>query len=319
MINPNIPNYSCTPDEVFHDFLRTILSFGNEKADRTGVGTISHHGYLGRYRSVDAFFPLLTTKKMYFNAIKVELIWLLRGMTNIKWLNDNNCTIWDEWADENGDLGPVYGAQWRRWSGFTHIDSVEVVSTEDGIAKDMRASKNFRLVDQLADVFHSVLRNPMSRRHIVTAWNPANISDMALPPCHKDFIFMCTEVESDVFRVDIRFSMRSNDAFLGAPFNIASYAIMLMMFVHCWNKHPARHGKRFLVGDTLHHVDDAHIYTNHLDAVKLQLGNDPRKYNSPTVKLIDRKEISMPWDFEPSDIVLEGYESYPSIKAEVAV
>jgi thymidylate synthase len=223
-------------------------------------------------------FPLLTTKKLHLRSIIYEMLWFIKGDTNIKYLNDNKVTIWDEWADENGDLGPVYGHQWRSWPA------------PDG-----------RKIDQLAAVINSLKNNPDSRRHIVSAWNPAEVDQMALPPCHSLFQFYVADG-----KLSCQLYQRSADVFLGVPFNIASYALLTMMIAQECG---------YELGDFVHTLGDAHIYTNHFEQVDLQLSRTPRELP----KMILSPDVKSVFDFDYSDFRLEGYDPYPSIKADVAV
>ena len=259
------------------DLLRHIQEEGILKSDRTGTGTKSVFGYQMRFNLAEGF-PLLTTKKVHLKSIIHELLWFIAGDTNIKYLKDNGVSIWDEWADENGDLGPVYGHQWRSWPA------------PDG-----------RSIDQLADVVSQIRKNPDSRRLIVSAWNPAEVDKMALPPCHSLFQFYVANG-----RLSLQLYQRSADTFLGVPFNIASYALLTMMAAQCCGLEP---------GDFVHTLGDAHIYTNHFEQVALQLSRQPR----PLPKMIinpDKKDI---FNFKYEDFELTGYDPWPSIKAPVAV
>lgn len=259
------------------DLLRHVLDNGNVKHDRTGTGTRSVFGYQMRY-DLQEGFPLLTTKKLHTRSIFYELLWFLRGDTNIKYLHDNKVTIWDEWADRNGDLGPVYGKQWRCWQGA------------DG-----------RTIDQISGVIEQIKHNPDSRRMLVSAWNVAEIEEMALPPCHIVFQFYVANG-----RLSCQLYQRSADIFLGVPFNIASYALLTCMIAQvCGLK----------AGDFIHTLGDAHLYNNHLEQARLQLTRTP--YPLPVLKLNpDIKDI---FDFKYEDIVIENYQAHPHIKAEVAV
>jgi len=263
--------------QEYHRLLRKVLDHGSFREDRTGVGAYSVFGEQSRY-DLSAGFPCVTTKKLHLRSIIHELLWFLKGDTNVQYLRDNKVTIWDEWADEKGDLGPVYGAQWRRWQGkdgFTH--------------------------DQIAEVIQSIQKNPYSRRHIVSAWNVARVPEMALPPCHLMFQFFV-----DRGRLSCQLYQRSADLFLGVPFNIASYALLTMMVAQVCGLQP---------GDFVHTFGDLHLYANHLEQAKLQLSREPKalpvmKIN-PAVKEIDA--------FVFEDFTLEGYEPWPTIKAEIAV
>ena len=259
------------------DLLRHIKLHGIEKSDRTGTGTKSVFGYQMRF-DLSEGFPLLTTKKMYLKGIIYELLWFLKGDTNIKYLVDNNVHIWDEWADENGDLGPVYGHQWRSWPA------------PDGSS-----------VDQLAGVIDLIRNNPDSRRMLVCAWNPGEVDKMALPPCHCLFQFYVAEG-----KLSCQLYQRSADTFLGVPFNIASYALLTMMIAQTSGLEP---------GEFIHTTGDTHIYFNHFDQVREQLGRTPR----PLPKMILNPEVKSVFDFKAEDFTLEGYDPWPAIKAPVAV
>ena len=257
--------------------MRTILDEGHYKADRTGTGTYSIFGYQMRF-DLQKGFPLLTTKKLHLRSIIYELLWFLRGDTNIQYLHDHNVTIWDEWADENGDLGPVYGKQWRSWEA------------PDG-----------RVIDQITSLIEQLKRNPDSRRLIVSAWNPADVDQMALPPCHTMFQFYANDGQ-----LSCQLYQRSADVFLGVPFNIASYALLTMMVAQvCGLK----------AKDFVHTFGDAHIYSNHVEQAKLQLSRDPR----PLPQMRINPEVKSIFDFQYEDFTLENYDPHPHIKAEVAV
>ncbi|HAI80774.1 MAG TPA: thymidylate synthase [Chryseobacterium sp.] len=261
----------------YHDLLQHILDNGTDKTDRTGTGTRSVFGYQLRYNLSEGF-PLVTTKKVHLKSIIYELLWFLNGDTNIKYLTDNGVSIWNEWADENGDLGPVYGAQWRSWAGA------------DG-----------KIVDQISEVIDQIKKNPDSRRLIVSAWNVAEISNMALAPCHAMFQFYVADG-----KLSLQLYQRSADVFLGVPFNIASYALLLMMVAQVCDLE---------VGDYVHTFGDVHIYNNHFEQVKKQLSRTPKAL--PTMKI--NPEIKDIFDFGFEDFTLENYEPYPGIKAPVAV
>ena len=259
------------------DLLREIRDNGVTKTDRTGVGTKSIFGHQMRFNLQDGF-PLLTTKKVFLKGIIYELLWFLKGDTNIKFLTDNNVHIWDEWADENGDLGYVYGKQWRSWEAT------------DG-----------RVIDQISQVVDLIKNHPDSRRILVTAWNPAEIDKMALPPCHCLFQFYVADG-----KLSCQLYQRSADTFLGVPFNIASYALLTMMLAQVCDLKP---------GEFIHTTGDTHIYLNHLNQVNEQLSREPR----PLPKMIINPDVKSIFDFKYEDFQLEGYDPYPAIKAPVAV
>ncbi len=247
------------------------------KEDRTGTGTQSVFGYQMRFNLADGF-PLLTTKKVHLKSIIYELLWFISGDTNIKYLKDHGVTIWDEWADADGNLGPVYGHQWRSWPA------------PDG-----------RTIDQLSQVIETIKRNPDSRRMLVTAWNPGEVDNMALPPCHCLFQFYVADG-----KLSCQLYQRSADVFLGVPFNIASYALLTMMIAQECGLQP---------GEFVHTTGDTHIYKNHFDQVALQLSREPRKL--PVMKL--NPDVKSVFDFKYEDFTLEGYDPWPAIKAPVAV
>ena len=259
------------------DLMRHVLEHGDPKTDRTGTGTLSVFGWQMRFRLRDGF-PLLTTKKLHTRSIIHELLWFLQGDTNIRYLKENGVSIWDEWADADGELGPVYGKQWRRWE------------TADG-----------RTVDQLARVVDSIRHNPDSRRHLVSAWNPGEVDDMALPPCHALFQFYVAGG-----RLSCQLYQRSADIFLGVPFNIASYALLTLMVAQVCELEP---------GDFIWTGGDCHLYSNHLEQAREQLGREPRAL--PTLRLNPAVRDLFGFRFE--DIALEGYDPHPHIKAPVAV
>lgn len=270
------------------DLLQHILDNGYQKGDRTGTGTISTFGYQMRFHLEDGF-PLLTTKKVHLRSIIHELLWLLNGDTNIKYLHDNKVSIWDEWADENGDLGPIYGAQWRNWNN-------------EGI-------------DQISELVEALKNNPNSRRHIVTAWNPSVLPDekskdfaanvaqgkAALPPCHAFFQFYVANN-----KLSCQLYQRSADVFLGVPFNIASYSLLTMMLAQVCG---------LGLGDFVHTFGDVHIYNNHIEQVKLQLSREPRQL--PTMCI--NPDVKSIFDFKYEDFKLENYNPYDSIKADVSI
>lgn len=259
------------------DLLGHVLKNGVRKDDRTGTGTVSTFGYQMRFDLAEGF-PLLTTKKLHLKSIIYELLWFLRGDTNVQFLHDHKVSIWDEWADKNGDLGNIYGYQWRSWR------------SADG-----------KTTDQIADVVKSIKENPDSRRHLVSAWNVGDLDKMALPPCHILFQFWVANG-----KLSLQLYQRSCDIFLGIPFNIASYALLLMMMAQATDLQP---------GEFVHTLGDAHIYTNHLEQVDLQLSREPR--NLPTMKL--NPERTSIFDFQFADFTLEGYDPHPHIKGKVAV
>jgi len=261
----------------YHDLLRHVLTQGTVKSDRTGTGTISVFGYQMRF-DLQKGFPLLTTKKLHTRSIFHELLWFIKGETNIKYLKDNKVSIWDEWADENGDLGPVYGKQWRSWEGA------------DGTT-----------IDQFSNVIEEIKKNPDSRRLLVVAFNPADINKMALPPCHAFFQFYVADG-----KLSCQLYQRSADIFLGVPFNIASYALLVHMVAQVCNLE---------VGEFIHTLGDAHIYSNHLEQVKLQLSRECR----PLPKLKLNPNVKSIFDFKYEDIEITGYDPHPAIKGEVAI
>lgn len=273
-----------TAVKQYLDLLTDILQNGVEKEDRTGVGTTSVFGRQLRFNLQDGF-PLLTTKKIYTKAIIHELLWFIRGETNISYLKENGVKIWDEWADADGNLGPVYGHQWRNWTGYT----------------EGKFEMEPKRIDQLAQVIKDLKANPDGRRHIVTAWNPSDVPNMALPPCHLLYQFYVANG-----KLSCQMYQRSCDVFLGVPFNIASYALLTMMIAQVTGLVPH---------EFIHTFGDVHIYKNHMQQVLTQLGRDPKPlpkmFINPNVKDID--------DFEYSDFQLVGYAPHPAIKAEVAV
>lgn len=263
--------------KAYLDLLRTILEQGVRKTDRTGTGTLSYFGYQMRF-DLSEGFPLLTTKKLHTRSIFYELLWMLKGDTNIKYLHDHGVTIWDEWADANGDLGPVYGKQWRSWAG------------PDG-----------HTVDQIKEVVRQIRETPDSRRLMVSAWNPAEVDKMALPPCHAFFQFYVTEG-----RLSCQLYQRSGDVFLGVPFNIASYALLTAMVAQVCGLKP---------GTFVHTLGDAHLYSNHLEQARLQLTRTP--FPLPALEL--NPEVKNLDDFTYEDIRILNYQAHPHIKADVAV
>jgi len=261
----------------FHDLMSHVLEQGVLKTDRTGTGTKSVFGYQMRFNLQEGF-PLLTTKKLHIKSILHELLWFLTGDTNIKYLKDNGVSIWDEWADENGNLGPVYGYQWRSWP-----------------------AANGKHIDQIAQVVNQLKNNPDSRRMIVSAWNVAEIENMKLPPCHAFFQFYVADG-----KLSCQLYQRSADIFLGVPFNIASYAMLTMMMAQVCN---------LQVGDFIHTLGDAHIYSNHVEQAKLQLSRELR----PLPTLAINRAVSSIFDFKFEDFTIENYNPHPHIKAAVAV
>ncbi|WP_347267945.1 thymidylate synthase [Paracoccus sp. (in: a-proteobacteria)] len=262
----------------YHDALRTVLEQGVESTDRTGTGTIACFGLQSRYPLAEGF-PLVTTKKLHLRSIIHELLWFLSGDTNIGYLNRNGVTIWDEWADANGDLGPVYGRQWRRFGATQAADGI----------------------DQIAELVHNIRANPDSRRLIVSAWNPGELSQMALPPCHTLW-----QVRILGGKLHLQLYQRSADMFLGVPFNIASYALLAHMLAHVTGHEP---------GDFVHSIGDAHIYSNHLEQVRTQLQRDPK----PLPQLRIRRPVASIFDFAFDDFEIDGYDPDPAIRAPVAV
>lgn len=263
--------------QQYHDLLRHILDNGTEKGDRTGTGTVSTFGYQMRF-DLNEGFPVLTTKKLHLRSIIHELLWFLQGDTNIKYLKDNKVRIWDEWADENGNLGPVYGYQWRSWP------------THDG-----------RKVDQITKLIEQIKSNPDSRRHIVSAWNVADIENMALPPCHTMFQFYVADG-----KLSCQLYQRSADVFLGVPFNIASYALLTMMVAQVCD---------LKLGDFVHTFGDVHLYSNHIEQANLQLTREPRELPTMNINPLVKDIFS----FTIEDFELVNYDPHPHIKAEVAV
>ena len=269
------------PERQYLNLLRDILDNGARRDDRTGTGTL---GVFGRQMRFDLSkgFPLLTTKKLHLRSIIVELLWFLRGETNIGYLKDHNVRIWDEWADAEGELGPVYGKQWRSWTA------------------PAKEGEGVRVIDQIARVVDSLKTNPNSRRHVVTAWNPADVDDMALPPCHCLFQFFVADG-----KLSCQLYQRSADVFLGVPFNIASYALLTLMMAQVTGLQP---------GEFVHTFGDAHLYSNHLEQAELQLTREPLPL--PTMTITARDDL---FAYDLSDFTLSDYQPWPHIKADVAI
>jgi len=263
--------------KAYLDLLQDILDNGVQRGDRTGTGTLSVFGRQMRF-DLNEGFPVVTTKKLHLRSIIHELLWFLKGDTNIQYLKENKVRIWDEWADENGDLGPVYGKQWRSW-----------------------AAPNGETIDQIAEVVHSIKYNPNSRRHVVTAWNPADLPDMALSPCHCLFQFYVADG-----KLSCQLYQRSADTFLGVPFNIASYALLTMMIAQVCG---------LGLGEFVHTFGDAHLYLNHLEQARLQLSREPREL--PTMWI--NPDVTDIFDFKYEDFKLENYHPHPTIKAPISV
>lgn len=265
------------PTNQYETFLKHVYETGVDKNDRTGVGTRSLFGYQMRFNLAEGF-PLVTTKKLHIRSIVHELLWFLSGSSNIKYLHDNGVSIWDEWADENGDLGPVYGVQWRSWPA------------PDG-----------RKIDQISNLIEGIKKNPDSRRHLVVAWNPAEVDKMALPPCHCLFQFYVAQG-----KLSCQLYQRSCDIFLGVPFNIASYALLTHMVAQQCDLD---------MGDFVWTGGDCHIYKNHFEQVELQLSREPRDYP----RLVIARHPASIFDYKFEDFVIEGYDPWPHIKAPIAV
>jgi thymidylate synthase len=263
-------------ERPYLDLLAEIIAHGDRRDDRTGTGTLSLFGRQMRF-DLAAGFPLLTTKRVHFRSVALELLWFLSGRTNVRWLQERGCTIWDEWADAEGELGPTYGRQWRSWPG------------PDG-----------QTIDQIAGVVRSIRDNPHGRRHLVTAWNPAEVDQMALPPCHCLFQFHVAGG-----RLSCQLYQRSADMFLGVPFNIASYALLTAMVAQATGLAP---------GEFIHTLGDAHLYLNHLDQAALQLSREPMA--PPRLVLAPQADL---FAFTPEDIAVKGYRPHPAIPAPVAV
>ncbi len=268
-------------ERQYLDLMADIVARGARRDDRTGVGTL---GVFGRQMRFDLAqgFPLLTTKRLHLKSIVYELLWFLRGDTNARWLQERGVTIWDEWADPDGELGPIYGKQWRSW-----------------------AAPDGRVIDQMAEVVRAIRTDPSSRRHIVTAWNPADLEAMALAPCHCLFQFFVAPDEAGTSRLSCQLYQRSADVFLGVPFNVASYALLTLMVAQVTGLEP---------GEFVHTLGDAHLYLNHLDQAKAQLEREPLPF--PTMRLAPKRDL---FAFEFEDFTLEGYQAHPAIKAPIAV
>lgn len=259
------------------NLMQHILDNGTAKGDRTGTGTVSCFGYQMRF-DLSEGFPMVTTKKLHLKSIVYELLWFLKGDTNVKYLQDNKVRIWNEWADENGDLGPVYGKQWVSWEGA-----------------------NGKTVNQIKNVVEQIKQNPNSRRHIVSAWNVADLGDMALCPCHALFQFYVADG-----KLSCQLYQRSADVFLGVPFNIASYALLTLMIAQVCDLEP---------GEFVHTFGDVHLYNNHLEQAKLQLGREPR----PLPQMVINPDVKNIFEFEFEDFGLKNYDPHPHIKAQVSV
>ena len=279
----------------YHDALCTVLDQGIATSDRTGTGAISHFGMQARYPLADGF-PLVTTKKLHLRSIIHELLWFLSGDTNIRYLKENGVSIWDEWADENGDLGPVYGRQWRDFPKLIPAPQVSAGRAGDGEALFTRGT-----VDQIEELLAMIRKSPDSRRLIVSAWNPAEVPEMALPPCHTLW-----QVRILGGKLHLQLYQRSADMFLGVPFNIASYALLLVMLAHVTGYEP---------GDFIHSIGDAHIYSNHMEQVETQLARIPK----PLPQLKIRRKVDSLFDFRFDDFEITGYDPDPAIRAPVAV
>ena len=264
------------PERQYLDLLSEVMATGARRPDRTGTGTV---GVFGRQMRFDlaAGFPLLTTKRVHFKSVVLELIWFLKGLTNVAWLQERGCTIWDEWAAADGELGPVYGKQWRSW-----------------------AAPDGRTIDQIAQVLRSIRQTPESRRHIVSAWNPADVEEMALPPCHCLFQFHVADG-----RLSCQLYQRSADLFLGVPFNIASYALLTMQVARVTGLEP---------GEFVHTLGDAHLYLNHLDQAAIQVSREPL----PLPSLVLPETVDL-FDLDEATIRLKGYKPHPAIAAPIAV
>jgi len=274
----------------YHEVLETVLKYGEETGDRTGTGTLSYFGLQSRYRLSEGF-PLVTTKKVHLKSIIHELLWFLSGDTNINYLKENGVSIWNEWADENGDLGPVYGHQWR---SFPVLEETDQMLDGEPLFKG-------RSVDQISQLVEMIKTAPDSRRLIVSAWNPGDVPRMALPPCHTMW-----QVKVINGKLHLQLYQRSADLFLGVPFNIASYALLQLMLAHVTGYEP---------GDFVHTLGDAHIYSNHMEQVQLQLSRTPKAL--PNIRI--KRDVKSIFDFKYDDFEVIGYDPDPGIRAPVAV
>ncbi len=294
MKSPHGQNPSTDENEAhlkqYHDILKAVLENGEHTTDRTGTGTISYFGMQSRYPLAEGF-PLVTTKKLHLKSIIHELLWFLSGDTNIRYLQENGVSIWNEWADENGDLGPVYGEQWR---AFPALENTDQMLDGEPLFKG-------RSIDQISQLIEMIKTSPDSRRLIVSAWNPGDVSRMALPPCHTMW-----QVKIINGKLHLHLYQRSADLFLGVPFNIASYALLQLMLAHVTG---------YETGDFIHTLGDAHIYSNHTDQVQLQLTRTPKTL--PTIRI--KRDVSSIFDFKFEDFEVIGYEPDAAIRAPVAV
>lgn len=281
--------------QQYHELMHHILKNGVEKGDRTGTGTLSIFGYQMRFDLAKGF-PLVTTKKIHLKSVIYELLWFLKGDTNIKYLNDNGVRIWDEWADENGGLGRVYGAQWRSWKSYKENDRVFI----DGYAEALNTAQE-KTIDQITQAIETIKTNPNSRRIIVSAWNVGELDQMSIPPCHCLFQFYVANG-----KLYCQLYQRSADVFLGVPFNIASYALLTQMIAQVCGLE---------LGEFVHTLGDAHLYKNHIEQAKLQLTRDCR----PLPKMRVSDLVDDIFDFEYEDFELIGYNPHPHIKAKVSV
>lgn len=275
-MNALAPPFTGQAERQYLGLLADVMANGVQRGDRTGTGTLSVFGRQIRFDLADGF-PLLTTKRVHFKSVAVELLWFLKGSTNVRWLQERGVSIWDEWADADGELGPVYGRQWRSW-----------------------AAPDGRIIDQIAKVVDAIKTAPHSRRHIVSAWNPADVDDMALPPCHCLFQFFVAEG-----KLSCQLYQRSADLFLGVPFNIASYALLTAMVAQATG---------LKVGEFVHSFGDLHLYLNHLEQAKTQLDREPRPF--PVLKLAPKSDL---FGFDYEDFALDGYDPHPKISAPIAV